>query len=1206
MFLKNDAMEYIAGVELCRDMDRTITEVHHSFQSYFYIKSAQQTQKADSLNLEFSQLLNRGLKISTLNIDNISKIQLLYDRYYNAGITLCNSFAENQTNVNDLTKIQNFNFLYSKAKNVIAEIIGEQEARMRIAFENTQNSYGYSTYYISAIIFVIIVVFSVFSYYLTRSIINPLREVVDAANKLANGDIDVILEINSQDEISELKQAFASLINVTHYLTDAANAIGQGNYTHPIKPRGRRDKLGQALLSMQKNLVEMSDETKSQNWLKTGLAELNDSTQGVQKVSELAQNIITFLCNYMKVQIGAIYLFEKNEVLKLTGTYAYNSRKQLSDEFRIGEGIIGQAAMEKQHILITNVPENYSVISSGLGEAVPRHLVVLPFYFENQLIGVLELGSFESFDNIMIEFLKQTAEKIAIAIHTSQSQHQVKELLHKYQLQAKKLEEQQEVMKQINEELEEQTRYLKESEARLQLQQQELQQTNDALEDKTQELERQKADIQKKNQQLEETRQLLEMKAKDLELTSRFKSEFLANMSHELRTPLNSLLILSKLLQDNKDGNLTDKQIEFAKTIHGAGSDLLMLINDILDLSKVESGKMDINIDHVNVAEFVDNIKRIFTHVAEDKGLYFKTEIDPNLPKIVQTDKFRVEQIIRNFMSNAFKFTSNGGVTLHLFTSTTNSDDDSEIIPRISIAVADSGKGIAKDKQKLIFEAFQQEDGTTSRKYGGTGLGLSISKELARLLDGEITIESESGKGSTFTLHIPITWRKGNVDSIASLIEKTDKNEAEIPITIVDDTHLSKDSLNAKQPITGEVSPINDDRNNLTIDDKTLLIIDDDDNSIDLISNYAHEKEYKCLVAKTGQDGVALAQRYQPNAIILDIGLPVQDGIEVLSELKDDSKTRHIPVHLISGSEKFDESRRMGSIGFLQKPASVESLNLAFTRMEGVFSKQIKKLLIIEDDIVLQKSMIELVDDKDIQTAGVTTGEDALKLLREETFDCMVVDLGLNDMSGFELIRQVREDEAIPEMPIIVHTGRDLTVDEKSMLNEYAERIIIKGTDSLEHLLDETALFLHRVEADLAPNKQKVIRMLHEKEMVFEDKTFLIVDDDMRNVFALTHIIEGKGAKVVVGKNGREGLSQLDEHPEIDIVLMDIMMPEMDGYEAMRHIRMLERFKSLPIIALTANIMKEDREKCIEAGANDYMAKPIQEDKLLALIKKWL
>ncbi len=965
------------------------------------------------------------------------------------------------------------------------------------------------------------------------------------------------------------------------------------------------------LLQMRKHIMERKEteqslrhaiaENERENWLKAGLGELNETIRGEQDAVDLAQKIIAKLADYLNASVGAIYLREDDDTLRMIGSYAYSKRKHISNDFKLGQGLVGQAALEKKSILVTEVPDDYTVIRSGLGEAHPRNILVQPFLYENKLTGVIELGSFDKLSDLQLAFLEKASESIAIAIDSALSRTRMTELLEETQRQSEQLQNQQEELRATNEELEQQTEKLKKSEEVLKTQQEELESSNSELEEKTVALEEQK-------QELENSWNQIKGKSKELELASKYKSEFLSNVSHELRTPLNSMLILARMLADNEQGNLSDDQVESAQVILEGGTELLSLINEILDLSKVEAGKMDIDIEQVDLSELIEDLKKNFEHVASDKGLEFTVGISDEVPPAIISDQKRVKQVLKNFLSNAFKFTEKGSVTLNisrpgagvdLSTSGLRTDNS------IAISVTDTGIGIDKDNQKTVLEAFQQANGTTNRIYGGTGLGLAIANRFAELLGGEMQLESSTGKGSTFTLYLPHVLEAGNGT------KKTNVSiQNKLPVEIDEqDENASKVSEPVPLTILGaEIVP--DDRACIQDGDKVILIIEDDARFAKILVDISGERGFKCIVAGDGQSGLKFAFEYLPVAVILDIGLPDMDGMKVMDAIKEDPRTRHIPVHFISARDQAEvgaEAMSKGAIGYLTKPVSKEMLDKAFSNIQHFITEDIKKLLVVEDDSNTRKSVIKLIGSDDVEIQTAATGKEAYGLLTSQEFDCMVLDLGLPDMSGFELLNQIKDDQAVlSRPPVIVYSGKELSRAEHAELQEYTGTVIVKGAESPARLLDETSLFLHRVETSLPVEQQRMIRTLHEKDSVLNSKKVLIVDDDMRNIFALSHALKSKGMVVLRAENGSEALTVLDENPDVDIVLMDIMMPVMDGFEAMRKIREHEKFWKLPILALTAKAMKGDKEKCIEAGANDYLAKPVDIEKVLSMLRVWL
>jgi len=940
-----------------------------------------------------------------------------------------------------------------------------------------------------------------------------------------------------------------------------------------------------SVITMVGSLRANRDKIEQQNWLNTGQSGLEDQMRGDQPIDELCKNLITYIANYLNVQIGAFYVNEGGGGFKLMASYAYKTRKNLSNEFKTGEGLIGQAALEKQPIVITNAPDDYITVTSGLGKKKPKNILVIPFIYNETVMGVMEVGSLDEFSELKTTFLEQVSERVAIAVNSSQSRVQLQNTLEVTQKQAEELETQQEELKAVNEELEEQTRKLQASEEQLKAQQKELQVTNEELEEKSLSLEEQKETVTRKNQDLQKIQKDLEQKAKELEITSKYKSEFLANMSHELRTPLNSLLILSQDLASNKKKNLDKEQVESAAIIHKSGEDLLDLINEILDLSKIEAGRMSVHIENVRLSEIYDSITVNFKPLADDKGLKLTSHLDKDLPETIRTDRQKSEQIIKNLVSNAVKFTEKGKVTVNFYRPAADVIlSRSKLDPQnsIAISVTDTGIGVPGNKQLEIFEAFQQADGSTSRLYGGAGLGLSISRGLVKLLRGEIQLESTEGKGSTFTVYLP--EELGEVEQ--EKFEKKEKSAIRIP--------------------KSAIPQIPDDRDDIQDSERTILVIEDDLKFAGVLYKFCHERNFKCIHAGDGETGLELADTYKPDAIILDIRLPGIEGWGVLEALKNNPKIRHIPVHMMSVEEESIDAFKKGAIGYLTKPVTDKQLEQAFLRIEDLINRSIRNLLVVEDDEIMRKNITKLVGNSDVKTKAVSRGKEALKELKSNVYDCMILDLNLLDISGFELLKTLDDSDEIPIPPVIVYTGKDLTREEEYQLQQFTSSIIIKGVKSQDRLLDETSLFLHRVVDDLPSKKRKMISRLYDKDTLFQGKKILLADDDMRNVFAISKILKDKGMDVHKAADGQKALDILYQDPDMDLVLMDIMMPVMDGYEAMRRIRSQERFWNLPIIAITAKAMRVDRAKCISAGANDYIPKPVEIDRLLSLLRVWL
>ncbi|MEG5172718.1 HAMP domain-containing protein [Microcoleus sp. B3-D7] len=1010
------------------------------------------------------------------------------------------------------------------------------------------------------------------------------------------------------DNVNELA---ANLTTQLRAIAEVAIAVTRGDLTRSISvaTEGEVAIVKDNINQMIANLRETTQKNTEQDWLKTNLAKFTRMLQGQRDLETVSKLILSELTPLVSAQHGVFFMMESVEhdpFLKLLSTYAYRERKQLGNRFHLGEGLVGQCALEKERILLTEVPENYVKIGSGLGESTPLNVVVLPVLFEGQVTAVIELASFRRFSEIHLTFLDQLTESIAIVLNTIAASMRTEELLKQSQSLAEELQTQQKELTETNKRLEQQAQSLRASEELLKSQQEELQQTNEELEEQAELLALQNKEVERKNRDIEQARGLLEERAEQLALTSKYKSEFLANMSHELRTPLNSLLILARLLSDNTEGNLTQKQVEYTRTIYSAGNDLLGLINDILDLAKIESGTMSVEIEQVLFTDLRDHLDRTFRQIAQDKKLSFKIELEAGLPKGLYTDAKRLQQVLKNLLSNAFKFTERGEVKLHAEVAREGWSLEIQSLRSsptvLAFSVSDTGIGISAEKHRVIFEAFQQADGSTSRKYGGTGLGLSISREIANLLGGEIKLTSRPGEGSRFTLYLPQTYQESRIinnDTGSGMGKQTPQlSPANPPALPLPNFHL---------PIAPYPSPlISDDRENIESGDRVLLIIEDDVNFARILLDMAQEQGFKGLVALRSDIGLAMAREFKPTAIMLDLNLPVMDGWTVLDRLKHDPSTRHIPVHIVSVEEGRQRSLQLGAIAYLQKPVSREALSKALTDIKGFVERPVKNLLVVEDDETQRLSIVDLIGNHDVSTTAVGSGAEALEILKSGHFDCVVLDLGLPDMTGFELIEQIKQEATLKSLPLIIYTGKELTRSEESQLKRMAETIIVKDVRSPERLLDETALFLHRVQANLPEPKRQMLEQLYQTDSTLAGKTVLIVDDDMRNIFALTSMLERHKMEVVYAENGREGIAKLQNTPEINIVLMDVMMPEMDGYETMQAIRNMPQFASLPMIALTAKAMKGDREKCIEAGASDYITKPVDTEQLLSLLRVWL
>lgn len=959
---------------------------------------------------------------------------------------------------------------------------------------------------------------------------------------------------------------------------------------------------------------EYREAQNDQAWINSNMARITDVLKGIMSLEKVSQTFVSEFTPILGAEYGALYLvgMENPNELRRYGSYAFSSEPQAKSSFRIGEGLLGQCAADRRTILLEELPQQYIEIGSALGESTSTQILIHPIVAEDELIGVFEMASLTPFNQLQRQLLDQLLANLGVILNNINGRLRVEELLREsqalteeLQCQSEELQNQQEELKRSNESLESQAEALRRSEDLLQRQQEELEHFNTELIAKTRALEEQVHETEEKNREVELARVQLERQTMQLAVSSKYKSEFLANMSHELRTPLNSLLILSQLLAENKEGNLAAKQVEYAQTIYMSGADLLKMIDEILDLSKVDAGKMELNREPVPIEEITSFVSSNFNAVADKKGIALNVEAnEAELPSSLLTDGHRLKQVLRNLLSNAFKFTSDGSVTFRI--RETKPEQLPEYLEKkrkfIEFSVIDTGIGIPQDKTDIVFEAFQQVDGTTSRKYGGTGLGLSISRELAKLLGGGIELESEEGQGSRFTLYIP------KLSVYASGEESSAHEEYAPQLRLAERMSSRMGKPAAVEPIAPKPQPteIEDDRDGLAPHDKVLLIIEDDPKFAVILRDTARSYGYKAIVEVQGDTGLETARSRMPDAIILDIQLPVIDGWTILSELKSSSETRHIPVHVVSMVDDVKQGLMMGAIAYLKKPANKEGLERAFSSIGSYADKSLKHLLIVEDDETQRGAIIELIGHDDVVIKAVGTGTQALEELQRHHYDCMVLDLMLSDMTGFEMLDRIREDERLRDMPIIIYTGKDLDSKEETKLRQYAESIIVKDVKSPERLLDETTLFLHRVEADLPEDKRKILQKLHNKETLFEGKKILLVDDDVRNVFALSSVLEGYRMDVTFAENGREALEMLEERKDFDLILMDMMMPEMDGYEAMRHIRQMPGFERIPIIALTAKAMKEDRSKCIEAGASDYVKKPIQTEQLLSLMRVWL
>jgi HAMP domain-containing protein/signal transduction histidine kinase/CheY-like chemotaxis protein len=1016
------------------------------------------------------------------------------------------------------------------------------------------------------------------------------------------------------DNVNELA---ANLTTQIRTIAEIATAVTKGDLTRSIsvEAQGEVAVLKDNINQMIANLRETTRKNTEQDWLKTNLAKFTRMLQGQRDLETVSKLILSELAPLVSAQHGVFYLMDGSGTqvfLKLLSTYAFNERQHLANRFHLGEGLVGQCALEKERILLTRVPRDYITISSGLGEAPPLNVVVLPILFEGQVTAVTELASFDRFSEIHLTFLDQLTESIGIVLNTIAAGMRTEELLKQSQSLTEELQSQQKELTETNKQLEQKAKSLQTSEELLKNQQEELQKTNEELQDKAQLLSSQNAEVERKNREIDLARMALEEKATQLALTSKYKSEFLANMSHELRTPLNSLLLLARLLSQNTDGSLSEKQVEYATTIYSAGTDLLALINDILDLAKIESGTISLQQEHLPLPELKSFIERTFSQVAQERHLKFKVDFHANLPRTIYTDVKRLQQILKNLLSNAFKFTEKGEVRLSVTIATQGWGMEDESLNRakqvIAFAVSDTGVGIELSKQKVIFEAFQQADGTTSRKYGGTGLGLSISREITRLLGGKITLVSQFGKGSTFTLYLPQRYQESKPEPVAA-IAPSPPSPPSPPSTEISDL-LEQSEMSSLPPSLGSSSLL-DDRDRIVAGDRILLVIEDDNAFSQILVELGHNQGFKILVAAQGEIGLRLAHQYKPDAIILDIAMPILDGWVVLDQLKHDLTTRHIPVHIITVTEDDRyHGVRQGATSFWQKPISNEQLNQVFARIQASIKQEPRHLLLVASEVYQQQQFTELVSNQNVQITAINNGTEALNLLQTQPFDCLVVDLSLADMDGISLIQHIREEaskiSAFEYLPIIAYANPDLSDRQRVTLEGAYALVVLKEEFAMPHLFDKTTLMLHQPIDQLSTKQQQLLKQLQQQAPELRGKKILIVDDDVRNVFALTSMLESFQLKVIYADSGANGIAMLQSTPDVDVVLMDIMMPEMDGYETIQAIRQIESFQGLPIIALTAKAMQGDRQKCLEAGASDYIPKPVDIQQLLSLLRVWL
>lgn len=924
--------------------------------------------------------------------------------------------------------------------------------------------------------------------------------------------------------------------------------------------------------SAQEEIKKTNEELSRQNWLRQGIVNLHESIKGDLKIEEMAKRIIRETALYLKAQTGVFYIVE-NDQIKLYAGHAYPSNVQR--EYLFNEGLIGRTAVEKRIIRISDISDQHMNLDTAFGKVQCKEIIAVPLVYDGGTIALMELAFIDVVDDNTVDFLKSLTDSLGISINSTINRDRITSLLEETQRQSEELQSQQEELKASNEELQQKS-------IELETQQKELEAINQKLENKQATLEAQKKRLEIINKDLSRAQKNLEQKAKDLELSNKYKSEFLANMSHELRTPLNSILILSKLIFEEKTNVNPETQKENAKIIYDSGVDLLNLINDVLDLSKVEAGKLEIKVEQIITQQLINSLDRTFRTQIENKNLSYAIEVDQDLPQIIYSDKLRLEQILKNFISNAIKFTEKGEIKI----SFNKADNDS-----ISIAVKDTGIGIPEDKRQLIFEAFQQVDGSITRRFGGSGLGLSISRSLAEKLGAFIEVESKLEQGSTFKLTMPINFK--------NILEPKQPVHSDAEIEPVEEIQVTTTKL---------TSLIVDDRASITKEDKVILLLESEEKLAENIINHCHQMGYKCLISASGEDGLDDAIKFSPNSIIVDTDLPDQNGLMILDRLKNNPQTRHIPIYVLSDGTEKSQLIKLGAVGTLNKNEGEIDVPAIIKKLEKIYQQKNKKVLLIEDNEIEQDSIKKLINDRSIEVESVASGAGALDILKERDYDCIILDLKLQDMTGFDFLNIIKDKQEFANniAPIIVHTGKDLNSEEQRTLEEVSSSIVLKGVKSPERLLNEVMLFLHKAESEISEEKQNILKYARHRDQVYEGKKILIVDDDIRNVYSIKQILQDRNMELFLASTGKEAIDKLNEYPEIDIVLMDIMMPEMNGYVAMEEIRKSKNRKQLPILALTAKAMPDDRNKCIKSGANDYLPKPIDPDRLLSLLRVWL
>jgi signal transduction histidine kinase/DNA-binding response OmpR family regulator len=1029
---------------------------------------------------------------------------------------------------------------------------------------------------------VIIIVVLFIMMYTIIVITQMLNKLNVAAQQISRGETGLEIQKESTDVIGQLAQSIVRIDKSNLVLAKAAAAIGTGDFTVELRPRSENDILVNSVIRMKDDLKQFTEENQQKLWIHGGLEKVNESVRGEKDVPTLAHDALDTLTEYVGGHVALLYM-KYSGFFEYAGGYAVADDSTITRRLNDGDSLLGTAAQKQRIIRLNDVPSDFVKIKSSTGSTQPRNVLIVPLVHNGITEGVIEIAGLDEFSALAEFFLTQAAAPVAVALQAAKSRSRLQELLEETQSQSEELQAQHSELENVNSELEAQAEKLQTSEEELRVQQEELLQVNQEMEERSRLLE-------ERNQVIVERNLEIQQKVEELAISTKYKSEFLANMSHELRTPLNSVLLLSRLLSENNENNLTKEQVEYANVIQSSGQGLLSLIDEILDLSKIEAGKMELEYQPIMLRAVAEDMRSLFGPVAKERGVDLNIFIDQGVPSQIETDKLRLEQILKNLLSNALKFTSKGSVNLNI---TPLKDNHSFIC----LTVKDTGIGIPKEKQDLIFEAFQQADGSTRRKYGGTGLGLSISRELSKLLGGEIKVTSEPGKGSEFTVYIPV--KKTFVQ------QKPAEVERHVPVQLLameDETRPSSPAF-LSQTIPESIP---DDRNAIKNDDKVILIVEDDTAFAKALLEFTRAKGYRGLVAVRGDEGIALAQQYNPVGILLDIQLPVKDGWEVMEELKSNSHTRHIPVHVMSSLEAKKESLTKGAVDFINKPVAFEQMQEVFKKIEKVISREHKKVLIVEENSKHAKALAYFLETFNVNAQISDSIHNGISSLKTDEVDCVILDMGIPDQRAYETLDQVKKNLGLEHLPVIIFTGKNLSKVEESRIKQYADSIVIKTAHSYQRILDEVSLFLHLVEGNNQGERAIKYKRLGALNEVLAGKKVLVTDDDVRNIFSLTKALEIHNMKVITAVDGKEALKQLQENPDTDVVLMDIMMPEMDGYEAMQQIRKKKQFQKLPIIAVTAKAMTGDREKCIRAGASDYISKPVDIDQLLSLLRVWL